>query len=169
MREDNDHSLKNISMKLTTLLAISTGKRVSEICNIFLSNTKLDTDIVVRLPKTKNSEKNIPNHFLTIISYPEKALCPAATFYEYLDLTKDIRGKSDQLFIAYEGKKKGEPISKDRLSKWIRLYLEKANIFTNPHSIRSNMSSQCALSNIPIKTIIEVTLAKMILDHHKEH
>uniref|UniRef100_A0A0K0FPD5 Tyr recombinase domain-containing protein n=1 Tax=Strongyloides venezuelensis TaxID=75913 RepID=A0A0K0FPD5_STRVS len=136
-------------MKLATLLAIATGKRVFGIWNIFLSNTKMNNDIVIRLPKTKNSNKNILNHFLIIIIYFEKKLCPIATFLEYLELTKDFREDTDQVFVSYEVKKIGKPISKDRLSKWIRLYLEKANIFLNPHSIRANMFKQGALANIP--------------------
>ena len=87
-------------------------------------------------------------------------LCPVRALREYVGATALFR-KSDQLFVCYGGCRKGQPLSKQRLSKWIVEVIVHA--YTSQglpapsnvrcHSTRSVSTSWAALKGVSLQDI----------------
>ena len=133
--------LKLLSLKTALLLALVTAKRVSDIHALstsaecmrfngcarvvmktnpaFLPKNRLATPVPVELaafcPPPFASEEDRRRH----------NLCPVRALRMYLDKTEVVR-KTTQLFVSWDPKTVGQPISKVRLSQWIVEAIERA-------------------------------------------
>ena len=82
-------------------------------------------------------------------------ICVVHTVYDYLERTKNIRGNCSKLLISYQ--KPFKPVSKDTISRWLKMVLSKAGINTNKftaHSTRSASSSAAKRYGLPINVIM---------------
>ncbi len=89
-----------------------------------------------------------------------RLLCPVRALRCYLRATKDFR-QSDQLFLCFGGLKRGQPLSKQRLSHWVVeaiTHSYKSSGCPLPlgvrcHSTRSISTSWVALKGVPLSDI----------------
>ena len=83
-------------------------------------------------------------------------LCVVHTLYDYLDRTVNIRNDSSKLLISYQ--KPFKPVSKDTISRWLKILLGKAGIDTKSftaHSTRSTSSSAAKNNGLPVNIIMD--------------
>lgn len=142
-------SLLLLGAKLLTLCALVTGHR----CQTFQAMDILDmnlsaTKAVFHLQQLlkHNSPKN-PSTVITLNAYQEdKRICVVTYLRIYLKRTRPLRSSS-KLFISSYGPHKG--VSRDTLSRWIKMILHKAGVDTSvfkAHSTRAASTSMAAQS-----------------------
>lgn len=151
----NRLALPDLSRKLITLLALTTGHRMQTFSKITLSNiclasSKVDIFISARL---KTSRHNRPQPILTLPVFSENQLCAASALRHYLEVTKPLRNNTEQLFIATCPPFK--PVSPQTLSRWVKEVLAASGVdacFT-AHSARHAATSAAFRGGATIETI----------------
>ena len=133
--------MKLLSLKTALLLALVTAKRVSDIHAFSVAPECMrfngDAKVVLKtnpafLPKNRlvtplpvELAAFCPPPFASDEERRKHNLCPVRALTVYLDRTKAVR-KSSQLFVSWDPKAAGLPISKIRLSQWIVEAIEQA-------------------------------------------
>lgn len=122
-------SLKELSKKTATLLAIATGHRIQtfsliKIQHIAKSSTKLEIKIPDAIKTTS------PGRCQPILVLPffrdDLVICPAKAVLDYMFRTKDYRGDLDRLFLTFKRPFKKASIS--TISRWIKETLKDSGI-----------------------------------------
>ena len=152
-------SLKQLSLKLATLLALVTGSRVQTLHAMDLNFCEYKDDSIVfyiqSLLKHSRPSNKVSNG-ITISAYKkDKRICPVFLLKYYIKRTASLR-KNNQLFI--NNNKPHKPISKDTLSRWIKMGIKKSGINTakySSHSTRSASTSAAAAASVDITTIMK--------------
>ena len=152
-----DISLKQLSVKMVTLLAILSGQRVQTLSSLKLSCVKISSDRCVfyidSLLKTSKPGKHKSS--LEFLSYDDSDICIVRHVQLYIEKTKNIRDNIDKLLISYQ--KPHGAISSSTISKWIKSTLSKAGIDTTifkAHSTRSASSSSVMDKGVPVNIIL---------------
>ena len=152
-------SLQQLSHKLITLLAIVTGQRIQTLHALDLNHYSTDrsgiTFTIVKLLKHSKPSNKIHNKIIIKEYKQNTKICPVLHIKHYIKRTKSIR-KGSQLFINYQ--KPHRPVSKDTLSRWIKLSLSRAGINTQvykAHSTRAASTSAAAAASIDINKILQ--------------
>ncbi|KAJ8978475.1 hypothetical protein NQ317_006752 [Molorchus minor] len=145
--ENSSHdSLKFLSCKLVTLLALATGERLQTISLIKCSNiTFSESGATIRIPdivKTSRPNFHQPNLSLPYFTRNPR-LCVASCLKHYLDTTKRLRQTDcDFLFLTFN--KPHGVASKQTLSRWVKNTLKEAGVDTTvfkAHSTRHASTS----------------------------
>ncbi|XP_050294503.1 uncharacterized protein LOC126734803 [Anthonomus grandis grandis] len=152
-----ENSLKNVSKKLATLLALITGGRLQTLSLIRLSNIQIKEEkiqiFISDFIKTSLSLKNQP--LLNIPFYRDNTkICPATTLIKYIEMTKPLRNPEDFLFITH--KKPHKRATKQSISRWVKQALTDSGIDTNifkPHSTRHSATSAAFRAGISMESI----------------
>ena len=150
-------TLKDISYKLSTLLALVTGHRVQTLRVIDIRNIiKSDNALEIKIPdKIKISKvyKLQPSLILPFFA-EETLICPATTLEAYLSKTVGLRGLENKLFISF--KKPHKPVSSQSLSRWIKQMLQgiDTSIFS-AHSTRHASTSTAKRDGVNIDLILK--------------
>ncbi|KAK0136621.1 hypothetical protein N1851_027194 [Merluccius polli] len=171
--------LKWLSAKIAFLLAIASAKRASELHALSVSEQCIrwnsDGTGVALWPNPSFFPKRLPSaHYNQVIelaaygpSHPpdEEAssaelLCPVRALRCYIQKTAGFR-QSDGLFVCYGGLRKGQALSRQRLSKWVVEVIEEAYksrglpllLNIRGHSTRSVSTSWAALRGVPLSEI----------------
>ncbi|XP_067306913.1 uncharacterized protein [Pseudorasbora parva] len=128
--------LKLLSFKTALLLALASAKRVSELHALSVHpsciNFSLGGDKVFLKPNPAFMPKCFPAFTSEVLElsafHPPpfssaedqrlNALCPVRALQTYVSRTSAFR-KSDQLFVSWAPPRKGDPLSKQRLSHWL--------------------------------------------------
>ncbi|XP_074661124.1 uncharacterized protein LOC141913859 [Tubulanus polymorphus] len=149
-------SLKDLTLKLVLLLALLTGQSLYliDLRNITLTTNKLKIRFGDLL---KQSRPRFHQAEITFKAYvPDRRLCIVNYCKVNLNRKEKLRGDTTQFFISYV--KPHGPISRDTLSRWIRVMLTRAgvdmNIFT-PHSTRSAATTAAERNNAPIQSTLK--------------
>lgn len=110
--------LKNLSLKLVTLLAILTGQRCQTI-------HKLDLNLMQKLPdryvfaigeKLKYTKLGKHQEPIELVAYQDKRLCVVGTIKHYVSITGQLRNKSNsKLLISF--RKPPRAVSKNTVAK----------------------------------------------------
>ncbi|KAI2665755.1 Altered inheritance of mitochondria protein 21 [Labeo rohita] len=125
--------LKFLSMKTLLLLALASIKRVGDLHAFLVEESCLefgpaDSQVTLRpwpgyVPKVPTTP--FRNQVVSLQALPpEEAdpalalLCPVRALRLYVDRTQSFR-TSDQLFVCFGGRQKGNAISKQRIAHWI--------------------------------------------------
>ena len=164
-----DLSLQNLSAKLLTLCALVTGHRCQSFHAMDLEHMDISDNkanfYIAQLLKHNSPKK--PMTVLTLHAFPEdKRICVLTYLKHYLKRTKELRA-STKLFISTCAPHKG--VSKETLSRWIKLILSKSGIDTKlfkPHSTLA-ASTSAAIRNVHVNDVLrtadwssEATFAK---------
>jgi len=159
MGKNCDLLLMDLSMKLSMLLALVTGERVQclHLLDINLMHKYNDKVVFEIRDLLKQSRPGYHKSSLEMKCFDENEnLCVVHTLYDYLDRTVNIRNDSSKLLISYQ--KPFKPVSKDTISRWLRILLGKAGIdirsFT-AHSTRSASSSAAKNNGLPVNIIMD--------------
>ena len=148
-------SLKDVTLKLTALLALSTAQRVQTI-NSFKINLMADFgDYVVftidELLKTSKPGKRLQK--VKIDKFHNNSLCVVHTLKHYIELTSEKR-KSDRLLISY---KTYREISTSTIARWLKDILTLSGIDTNifsAHSYRGASTSYAVSSGFSLSDVL---------------
>lgn len=159
MADAQELSLKDLTLKLVTLIALVTGQRAQTMQLLDIRNRTVTTflhkyrigDLVKQTrPGSHQAE-------LELVAYPaDKNLCVVNCLEEYENRTRDLRGLETGLLISYT--KPHKLVSKAPVSRWVRTMLVKAginmDIFT-PHSTRAASTSRASRTSVPLMTIMK--------------
>ena len=135
MGDNNALSLKLLSFKLVTLLALTRPSRSNDLSNLDLRFMRLLPEGVQFQPSCLSKQSrpgNSPKPFL-FPSFPaDKRLCPKQTLLQYISRTESFRtidsGQKNNLFISYI--KPHNPITSSSIARWITSMLKLAGIDT---------------------------------------
>lgn len=163
----NQIPLKMLSLKTALLLALTTAKRVSDLCALSTRPDCLaingDLSRAVLRPNPAFTPKVIKNSYrsqtveLWAFSPPPHEerteerlhrLCPVRALACYVQRTAMIRS-SPQLFVCHGANALGRPLSKQRLSHWLCEGIETAYEAagrTMPHGVRAHSTRGVAAS-----------------------
>lgn len=150
-------SLKELSLKLLTLLAILTAHRLQTYSLILLENIEISKDkVIIKIPdRIKSSGFNKYQPILRFPFYDKNPkICAARALCAYIDRTKDLRKSDSKLFISF--KKPHINVTSQTLSRWISIIFTEAGLDTNmfsAHSTRSASTSLAKRRGIPIDLI----------------
>lgn len=150
-------SLEQLSFKLVTLLALTTGHRMQTFSLININNIrKGENCIEIKIPariKTSKPGKNQPT--LVLPFYEENVkICAALTLQSYILRTRCLRKNIENLFIAT--KKPHKAVSAESLSRWVKVVLSKSGIDTDiftAHSTRHASTSAANRNGVSIDLI----------------
>lgn len=156
-------SLKDLTLKLVTLMALVHATRAQSLHLLTLENmikgSKSYTFFCGGLQK--HNRPKMSTNYLEFFMYPiDRRLCVYFVIKEYLIRTLRLRGNCKQLFISYV--KPYGPVCKQTISRWIKTALVRSGIDVSKfaaHSIRSASVSkvtQSSSSSVPIETVLKV-------------
>nr|XP_055049505.1 uncharacterized protein LOC129434990 [Misgurnus anguillicaudatus] len=126
-------SLKLLSMKALTLLALASVKRIGDLHAFSVDDSCLQfgpsvssvtlrprPGYVPKVPTTPFRDQVVSLQALPLeqANPTEALLCPVRALRFYVDRTQSFR-TSDQLFVCYGGQQKGKAVTKQRMSHWI--------------------------------------------------
>ena len=132
--------LKSLTFKTVFLLALASGRRASEVCNLSgLSKdiaTHRDGTILLKflpefLAKNQNPLDPSPSILIKPLTDflcpddPDLKLCPVRSLRRYLKFTRTLRVKQRKLFISFNPYHTND-ISKASVSRWLRLVIKSA-------------------------------------------
>ena len=153
-----DITLRELTYKLVTLLAILTGQRCQTLKLLCLENLNLyENKCVFIIDKLlKQSRKGTHIKPIELLSFPGNSkLCVIQVLKTYLNRTRALRKetKKGQLLISFQAPHK--PVSKDTISRWIKSVLKSAGIDRHSaHSTRSASTSAALRSGMPLPDIL---------------
>lgn len=152
-------TLKELTYKLATLLAILTSQRCQTLHSLSLAMMKMFENkcvfhVDVLLKQSKYGKHLDP---IELFAFPSnRKLCIVDVLKEYLSRTKPLRGPESKLFISYT--KPHQCVSKDTLARWIKDTLNRAGVDTSlfgAHSTRSASASAAVSRGVPLVTIMK--------------
>jgi len=157
---DDSISNKDLTLKLSSLMAIASASRASEICYLDIRYLVKGKDSYefhfVKLTKSWRRGKPRPKicfHFLT----EEPALCICKTIDQYLTRSKGWRSDQDtQLLLSHRNPH--DPVAVGTVSRWLMELLDLAGINTDTfsgHSTRHASTSKAKAVGIPLKEIVK--------------
>lgn len=149
-------SLREITLRLSLLLAIVTAHRKQTLSLIKLENiSETSRGYEIRIPeRIKTSRPGTCQPLLLLPRFVDMPkLCVASTLDHYLQLTKHHRGAVTSLFITTT--KPFRAASKDTISNWLRQGLREAGINEEfaPHSIRHASTSAAFRKGVKVALI----------------
>nr|CAI5817384.1 unnamed protein product [Callosobruchus analis] len=157
--ENSQLSLKELSGKVATLLALLTGNRIQTIALIRVSNINESKDGIQILitEKIKTSGRNRVQPCLQLPYYKNDArLCPVLNLKCYITMTQSLRDGEDFVFISHQ--RPYRRVTKNSISRWIKDTLRKAGINTEifkPHSTRHAATSAALKKGVQVETILK--------------
>lgn len=168
-------SLKDLSLKLVMLMALTQAARIQTLHLLLLENIVFGEDSVSVLLGGHLKQCRPKFNVRTIVfkAYTQDyRLCVFRTMMEYIERTERLRtesGNADgKLLISYI--KPHRCVSKDTVARWLKTMLSKCGIDTKRYtagSIRPASASMAKVLSVPIATIMakagwtqEATFAK---------
>ncbi|KAK2828053.1 hypothetical protein Q5P01_019087 [Channa striata] len=150
-------SLKFLSLKTALLLALTSAKRVSDLCALSVSPSCLtireDESLAVLRPNPAFMPKIITSSFRSRMEEDFHRLCPVRALSHYVARTAGVR-RTQQLFVHYREHSQGKPLTKQRLSHWLCDAITQAYVSAGkepPQNMRAHstraVSSSTALFN----------------------
>lgn len=141
-------SLQQLSEKLATLLALTTGHRIQTLIAIDIKNiTKSEKQIEIKIPaqlKTSGPRKVQPNLILPFYS-ENPSICVASTLLVYLERSNNLRQNITNLFISW--KKPHKAVTTQSLSRWIKNTLQESGLDTSIFSAYSTRHASTSAAN----------------------
>lgn len=156
-KDNAELSLKELSLKTTTLVALVSAQRVQSLHKLDLDCMTKEVDrITFQLNLLKQSRPSIKSPVLELCAYPENPkVCVVKTLSHYLERTQLFREQETKLFLTYQ--KPHHAVSASTISRWIKSTLKLAGIDTSKfsaHSTRAASSSAAKKAGVPIMDIL---------------
>ena len=138
-------TLQELTSKLITLLALTTGHRMQTFANVKIDNIEVkDKKAEIKIPdriKTTGTNRKQPILVLPVYCKNRK-ICPVMALKIYLDRTKSIRNSINNLFISIKCPYKA--VKEQTLSRWVMKTLKNSGIdisIFSAHSTRHASTS----------------------------
>ena len=127
-------SLKDLSLKTVTLMALVSAERVQSLHSLNTVNmVQHDKSITFPLGIIKQSRPSVKSKVIELHEYPkDEKLCVVKTINCYIDRTAHLRGDETKLFITHA--KPYHAASADTLRRWIKSCMSQANVNTDMFS-----------------------------------
>lgn len=151
-----DCSLKELTFKLVSLLALCTGQRVQTLVNIRLSNIKWGNSVQIIIQnRLKTTTVARSNPVLVIPPFHDNQLCPVTVLKQYVECTKLLRNGCDELFISFV--KPYKSVGSQTVSRWLVNVLKLAGVNSDfkAHSFRHASTSKAANNGVNIDSILK--------------
>jgi len=155
----NSLLLHMLTLKLIMLISLLTAQRLQTLELIDIKDCVWsDNELRIKigsLIKTAKPGSHLKNIVLPAYKHDQR-LCIVQTFIGYIKKTAKLRGTESRLFIGTV--KPHKHVSKDTISRWIKLVLSLAGIdikLFKSHSVRSASTSAAKSAGIPIQTILK--------------
>ena len=152
-------SLKNLTLKLTMLLLLSTCSRLQRVHGIKRSNIKFEPDGSVSIcidEIQKHSSRGKSLEILKLKPFDQdKGVCVVTILRFYMNKTSDISNAGDMLFCAYLPPHKGVGIP--TIARWAKTVMSQAGVDITKfkaHSTRSASASALANAGTPLHEIL---------------
>ena len=143
-------SLKDLTLKLTMLLCLTTGQRGQTI-HQFDINYIQDLGDRYRITVHEKLKQTKPGRHLTpieLLAFPEdKDLCVVQHLRECIHRTDPLRKDHFQLLLSYL--KPYKPVARDTVSRWVKKVLQLAGIDITKYSAHSCRAA--STSNVKVK------------------
>lgn len=153
--ENNELCLKNLTLKLAGLLAITSGQRVQTLASITIDNILNCDTVQIKITEIlKTSRPSISNPIITLPKYSDSKLCVVNALNEYLSRTSTYRNDK-KLFLGIT--KPHKPVCSQTISNWLVSLLDLSGIDTkvyHGHSFRHASTSKVASRGISADSII---------------
>lgn len=151
-------ALKDLSFKLVTLLALTTGQRCQTLTFLDTHNMKESTDSYLFLIKDHVKQDRPGKLFSSVIvrKYPKQQLCVYTTLRHYLARTQVFRN-DDKTSLILSYVKPHNPVGSSSIGRWIKTVLCCSGIDTTrfkAHSTRAAATSK-ASQTIPVDQILQ--------------
>jgi hypothetical protein len=151
-------SLKDLTIKLTMLLALTTGQRGQTLHLLDLKNLAKGKEYKFGFSvPLKHSRVGASPPVVCVSPYPpDRRLCVLTVLKEYIRRTSLLRGSETYLLISYI--RPHRRVSRDTVGRWIKVCLVRSGIDINkyaPHSTRMASTSKAKGSAVSTKTILE--------------
>jgi integrase len=157
-----DLSLKDLTLKLAMLLALTTVARTSELHKLDPSWISDNGDRVIfhiiELTKTKRPSK--PQLTITVHTYPhDKLLDVLSCLRLYLTKTEKFRHDTNQkqrLFLSLN--KPYKPVTACTIARWLKILMAKAGVDTSifkAHSTRAASTSKAKTQGVSTSQIVK--------------
>ena len=150
--------LKSLTLKLVMLIALVSAQRGQSI-NILDIQCMREASTQFEFLLSEHIKQSRPGYKVPSVvlkAYPDDpSLCVFTHLKEYLKRTKPLRGTEAKLFISFI--KPHKVVSKETISRWIRMVMFAAGIDTNqfkPHSTRAAATSRAKAACVPIHEIL---------------
>lgn len=147
---------KKLSMKLVTLLALTTAHRTQTLASIKMTDIHFSSDritiLVSDLLKTSVATKT-PT-VLNLPYFKTQSICPAKTLIAYIQRSSEIRG--DNLYLILTSQKPFKRASSQTISRWIKEVLMESGIDTSifsSHSTRHAATSKAKALGVSLDVI----------------
>jgi len=157
--DDNDLTLKMLSWKLTTLLALTAASRASEISYLDLQFLQRHSSgYTFHIAKnTKICKPGKPRPVLTFQRFPESPkICVCTVIENYIIRTSLLRNEENLLLISHI--KPHKAVKSCTISKWIVGMLGLSGIDTSTfkaHSTRAASTSKASDLGVPLSEIVK--------------
>ena len=142
--------LKELTLKLTMLLCLTTGQRGQTI-HKFDINYIQDLDDRYRISVHEKLKQTKPGRHLEpieLLAFSEdKELCVVQHLREYIHRTDPLRKDHSQLLLSYV--KPFKPVARDTVSRWVKQVLQSAGIDITKYSAHSCRAA--STSNVEVK------------------
>ena len=155
---DQDSSLKSVTLKTVTLLALSRPSRSVDLSKLDISAHKSSPEGFAFLPTSlsKQSRQGKPVKEFFFPRFEENLdLCPVQALELYISKTKSLTTQS-LLFISFV--KPYGPVTSSTIARWLKETLLKAGIDTSifkAHSIRGASTSRAANVGVTTEDILK--------------
>lgn len=147
-------SLKELTLKVTALVALGCAPRAQTLASMDLDNMKTrKDDIVFVFPNLLKTSKKGKSFQLRLDHFADERLCLMHTVLFYIKYTKDIR-KCSKLLISYVTHDK---VTTSTIARWLKTVLTDSGIDTGvfkAHSYRSASVSAAADSGCSLDKIL---------------
>ena len=144
--------LKELTLKLTMLLCLTTGQRGQTIHKFDINDIQ-DLDDRYRISVHEKLKQTKPGRHLEpieLLAFPEdKELCVVQHLREYIHLTDPLRKDHSQLLLSYV--KPFKPVARDTVSRWVKQVLQSAGIDITKYSAHSCRAA--STSNVKVKSL----------------
>ena len=154
---NEDLSLKQITLKLATLLLLVTGRRGQQIINLDINGLEFKEVVIFKMFKLmKHNRPGDPLDTILIRAFPEdKRLCVVEVLKVYLKRTELVREFS-QLLLSYISPH--NPIERGSLARWTLATMRLAGIDTTEygaHSTRGAAASAAKAVGLNVNLILK--------------
>jgi len=150
-------SLKQLSLKLVGLLALTSAQRVQTLASILIGDVIWNEPVqIVLSSRLKTTSANRPNLPIILASFPSNSnLCVVKTLQTYIERTKSIR-TSNKLLISYLSPH--HAVTSQSISRWLTSLLKEAGIddsLFKGHSYRHAATSFAKEKGVTVDVIFK--------------
>ena len=152
-------NLKQLTLKLTMLIALTNAARIQSIHQIHVNNMKKCFKEYV-FEYSGLLKQCRPGYKMPVVRMkahpPDRRLCIYVIVKEYLTRTKVFRNDEKALLLSYV--KPHKKVTRDTISRWIKHVLKLSGIDIErygSHSVRAASTSKANLCSVPIEEIMQ--------------